>query len=313
MGVTERVLGEALAHFVDQVGDRGAVAVEGGRTKWHEGGPLAAGTRTVRAPAGVVAYEPAEMTVRAGAGTTLRELDATLRPSGQTTVLDGPPHATIGGVLATNANGIRRLRVGPVRDALLEARYVSADGRLITAGGPTVKNVTGYDLCRLLVGSLGTLGLIGEVVLRTRPRPRSSQWLAGTVDPDLVGNALYRPGCVLWDGTSTWVLLEGYEQDVDAQAAIARELGMGPVDGPPVLPPHRWSLTPAAVRAHAGAGDAFVAEMGVGVVHSSRPAPPRDVSPEVRALHERIKHEFDPSGRCNPGRDPLHVATEVVA
>jgi glycolate oxidase FAD binding subunit len=162
---------DALAAFVDDVGTDDPVAVEGGRTAWSVGGAVAAGTRLVRAPVGVVAHHPAEMTVRVGAGTTRRELDDVLRPHGQTTVLDGPAEATVGGILAVGGNGIRRLRVGPVRDALLEARYVSAEGRLITAGGPTVKNVTGYDLCRLLVGSLGTLGFLGEVILRTRPRP----------------------------------------------------------------------------------------------------------------------------------------------
>jgi FAD/FMN-containing dehydrogenase len=312
VGVSGRAVGAALARFVDEVGERGAVSVAGGRTKWHVGGALAAGARVVHAPVGVVAYEPAEMTVRAGAGTTLAELDDALRPCGQTTVLDGPPEATIGGTLATNANGIRRLRTGPLRDALLEARYVSAEGRLVTAGGPTVKNVTGYDLCRLHVGALGTLGLIGEVVLRTRPRPVSSRWLAGAADPELVVDALYRPACVLWDGSTTWALLEGYEVDVDAQASVARELGLLPVDGPPPLPPHRWSSSPAAVRAPAVGAAAFVAEMGVGVVHSSVPAPPRSVGREVRALHDRIKCEFDPTGRCNPGRDPLGVGAEAV-
>jgi len=96
--------------------------------------------------------------VRLGAGTTMSELDDTLAAKGQTTVLEGAPDATVGGVLAVGHSGLRRRRVGPVRDALLQVRYVSAEGRLITAGGPTVKNVTGYDLCRLMVGSLGTLG-----------------------------------------------------------------------------------------------------------------------------------------------------------
>ena len=73
--------------------------------------------------------------------------------------------------LAVGHSGIRRLGWGPVRDTVLEVRYVSADGRLIKGGGPTVKNVSGYDLPRLFVGSLGTLGIIAEVVLRTRPVP----------------------------------------------------------------------------------------------------------------------------------------------
>ena len=89
-----------------------------------------------------------------------------------------PPGGTVGGALAVGRCGIRRLGDGPVRDTLLQARYVSAAGEVVKAGGPTVKNVSGFDLCRLLVGSQGTLGFLGEVILRTRPRPAASQWFA---------------------------------------------------------------------------------------------------------------------------------------
>jgi FAD/FMN-containing dehydrogenase len=294
-----------LAAFAEEVGERGPVAVEGGRTKWSVGGPLDTAARIVRAPAGVVTYQPAEMTVRVGAGTTLRELDDALRPHAQTTALDGPDGATVGGVLAVGASGPRRLRTGPVRDALLEARYVSAEGKVIVAGGPTVKNVAGYDLCRLLVGSLGTLGLLGEVVLRTRPRPPAARWLRGGADPDSVRRALYRPSCVLWDGTTTWVLLEGYTVDVDAQATVARRFGLADVEGPPPLPPHRWSVPPVAVRDLPAGTGRFVAEVGAGVVHAEFPAPPAPVAAGVDRLHARLKAAFDPHGRCNPGRDPL--------
>jgi glycolate oxidase FAD binding subunit len=303
----------ALAAFADEIGSDGPVAVAGGRTKWGWGGLPAPGTRLVRAPSGVVAHQPAEMTVRVAAGTSLAELDDALARHGQTTVLDGPSDATVGGVLATAADGIRRLRVGPVRDALLEARYVSADGRLVTAGGPTVKNVTGYDLCRLLVGSLGTLGMIGEVVLRTRPRPAVERWLAGPVDPDEVRQVLYRPSCVLWDGETTWVLLEGYDVDVADQAARARRAGLVEASGPPELPPHRWSVAPGAVRDVRPREGRFVAEMGVGTLHCDVGAPPRPVDDAVRTLHARLSEAFDPQRRCNPGRDPLRRHVVAVA
>src|SRR4029077_12080729 len=128
--------------------------------------------------------------------------------------------ATVGGVLAVGRSGIRRLGYGPVRDTLLEARYVSAEGRRVKAGGPVVKNVSGFDLCRLLVGSLGTLGLLAQVVLRCRPLPAVSRWLAGGADPfDLLGR-LYRPSSILWDGTTTWVLLEGHAAVLTDQARV---------------------------------------------------------------------------------------------
>lgn len=318
----------ALDAFVEEVGAVGPVAVEGGRTTWTVGGEPHPDARLVRAPVGVREHIPAEMTVRVGAGTTVEELHAALATHGQTTVLDGAPGATVGGVLAVGRSGLRRLRHGPVRDALLEARYVSAEGRLIVAGGPTVKNVTGYDLCRLLVGSLGTLGLLGEVVLRTRPIPEAQQWVGGEAEPEDVMRALYRPSAVLWDGTTVWALLEGYAVDVRDQQAVAVRLGLRDADGPPQLPPHRWSVPAAEVRATVtsaiASGAHVVAEVGVGLVHADRPTPPsvgagagqdggahESSADLVAELHRRLKAEFDPTGRLNPGRDPLR--REVAA
>ncbi len=189
---------------------------------------------------------------------------------------------------------------GPVRDTLLQARYVSAAGDVVKAGGPTVKNVSGFDLCRLLVGSCGTLGFFGEVILRTRPRARFEQWFTTSADPIATLAALYRPTSVLWDGDTTWVLLEGDERDVTAAATAHR---LTPVSGPPELPTGgRWSLPPASLVNLSGT---FVAEIGVGVVHHAEPAPHPLVSDEVRELHRRIKHNFDPTGRLNPGVDVL--------
>ena len=179
--------GGAIAAFAAEVGptEAGPVVAVGGRTQWDVGGPLdpAVDARTVRAPAGIVTVEAADMTVRVRAGTTVVELDAALAEVGQAVALPAWPGATVGGVLAVGRSGLRRLGWGAVRDTVLEVRYVSAAGTVVTAGGPTVKNVSGFDLCRLLVGSLGTLGLLAEVVLRTRPLPATERWLAGPADP----------------------------------------------------------------------------------------------------------------------------------
>ncbi|MBV9665997.1 MAG: FAD-binding protein, partial [Actinobacteria bacterium] len=113
----------ALDAFAAEVGSEGPVAVVGGRTQWEVGGAPAPGTREVRAPAGIAAYEPAEMVVRCGAGTTVADLDAALGEHGQTAALPDWPGATVGGVLAVGHSGLRRLRLGPVRDTLLEARF----------------------------------------------------------------------------------------------------------------------------------------------------------------------------------------------
>jgi glycolate oxidase FAD binding subunit len=300
---------DALTAFAAEVGTVGPVAVAGGRTAWGVGGPLDPSARVVRAPAGVVEYEPAEMTVRVGAGTTVAGLDEVLAEAGQAVALPDWDGATIGGVLAVGRDGLRRLGWGPVRDVLLEARYVSAEGRLVKAGGPTVKNVSGYDLCRLLVGSLGTLGLLAEVVLRTRPLPPVAQWFAGAGDPFSLRTSLYWPSSILWDGHTTWVLLEGHQVDVDAEGQILEAAGLAAVDGRPALPPHRHRVDPGSLASLSSDGGVFVAEVGVGVVHRSTPPAPPVVADAVADLNRRIKVQFDPTGRLNPGRHPLAVVT----
>jgi glycolate oxidase FAD binding subunit len=316
--VTAPAAAGPVAAFAAEVGppEAGPVVAVGGRTQWDVGGTLDPGleVREVRAPVGVVAVEAADMTVRVRAGTTVAELDDALAEVGQAVALPAWPGATVGGVLAVGRSGVRRLGWGPVRDTVLEVRYVSADGPVVKAGGPTVKNVSGFDLCRLLVGSLGTLGLLAEVVLRTRPLPATERWLAGDADPFDLIDRLHRPTSLLWDGTTTWVLLAGHPADVEAQARLT---GLADTDGRPELPPHRWSLRPSALRSFTGGtagGDAgtgsataarFVAEVGVGIVHCDVPQPPRPTDAAVVALHERVKALFDPTGRLAPGRDPL--------
>ncbi|MBV8159558.1 MAG: FAD-binding protein [Acidimicrobiia bacterium] len=287
-----------LTAFADDVGSEGPVTVVGGRSRWDVGGAVDAAARQVRAPAGIAELEPAEMTVRCGAGTTVAALNAALAEHGQSVALSGTDaHGTVGGALAVGHSGVRRLHQGPVRDVLLEARYVSAEGRLIKAGGPTVKNVSGFDLCRLLVGSLGTLGFLAEVVLRCRPRPAASRWFAGRAEPFDLLHRLHRPSSILWDGTTTWLLLEGHPADVEAQARVA---GLTETDGPPALPSGgRLSLRPSLLRTLTGT---FIAEVGVGIVHTPGPPPPVTLTPEVRELHRRVKEAFDPRGRLNPGR-----------
>jgi FAD/FMN-containing dehydrogenase len=287
-----------LTRFAEEIGPAGPVTIAGLSTR---GGPVE-GVRPVMAPVGIEWVQPEEMTVRCGAGTPVEEVDAALAAYGQCVAM--PPFGTVGGVLAVGRSGLRRLAYGPVRDTLLQARYVNADGQIVKAGGPTVKNVSGFDLCRLLVGSHGTLGFLGDVILRTRPRAQYEQWFITTADPKWVVAHLYRPSSVLWDGESTWVLLEGDPRDVAAQAGRA---GLEEADLPIELPKGgRWSVAPSEIPHLVGTGR-FVAEIGVGVVHHEHPQPPRRVDPTIVDLHRRLKHEFDPDGRLNPGVDVLSV------
>ncbi|MDE0494214.1 MAG: FAD-binding protein [Acidimicrobiaceae bacterium] len=302
---------EALRGFAAEVGSDGPVCVRGGGTRWSLGGEPAPGTREVAAPAGIVAFEPAEMTARVRAGTPVTELHEELAAAGQRTALPERAGGTVGGALMAGESSVARLGLGLVRDALLQVRYVCADGRIASGGAGTVKNVSGFDLCRLLVGSLGTLGLVGEALVRTVPVGEVERWvrLPGA-DPGAVRSCL-TAASVLWDGIDVWAFLSGYGVDVDEDLSRLAGLAAEPptdVDGPPDLPPHRWSCTPeqtASFRAGNGAGGRFVAEIGVGVVHASEPQPARPVDPGVAELNRRFKERFDPTGRLNPGRDPL--------
>ncbi len=303
--MASREAGEELESFAAEVGSDGPVAVVGGRTQWEVGGSCQEETRLVRAPAGVRGFDPADMTIRVGAGTPVTELDAVLAEAGQRVNLPFLPEATVGGLLAVGRDDVHALGRGRLRDALLEAVYVADDGRLVTAGGPTVKNVSGFDLCRLLVGSLGTLGLVGEVILRTWPRPAVQQWLTGPCDPTELRRLLFSPSSILWDGQTVWVHLEGHESDVEAEAELARSLGCEPADGAPPLPPYR---VPTEALEVGGVPDSYVVLVGTGSAYVSDPRPLPDPDPAVISLHQRLKAEFDHGGRLNPGRDPLAAA-----
>src|SRR6266852_5620816 len=122
---------------------------------------------------GVVDYEPADMTATFRAGSLLKEAQAILGRNGQFIGLDPPDAdlATLGGILATNSSGPRRLRYGAARDLLIAIRVVHADGKVTKGGAKVVKNVTGYDMNKLYIGSLGTLGIIVEATFRLHPKP----------------------------------------------------------------------------------------------------------------------------------------------
>ena len=311
-----------------------SVVAVGARTQWEVGGFSDAGAVEVRAPSGVVSYDHRDLTVTVGAGTSVDELSATLAEHGQECPLDPrDPLATVGGVLACGLSGYRRLRYGPVRDRVLEVHFVTGDGRVVKGGGPTVKNVTGFDVPRLLVGSLGTLGVLTQVTLRCQPRPAGAEWGSTDLDPLEVRRRTFRPSCIAWDGTGTHVLFEGVVGDLATERAAARtepssapELPRGPHRG-------RVSIRPGAVRALGPAldrcGVRWLAEMGVGTVHVAADdeaelaearaataaaggwmlreagAPGLDgfgVVTANRALMARIRDAFDPTHKFGRGR-----------
>jgi glycolate oxidase FAD binding subunit len=163
------------------VADTATLEVLGGGTKRGFGRPVqAARVLDLSALAGVRSYEPAELVLTAGAGTPLAEIEALLAGKGQMLGFE-PPHlgalygtgnaGTLGGAIAANLAGPRRIRLGAARDHFLGAVSVSGRGEVFKAGGKVVKNVTGYDLCKLLAGSFGTLAALEEVTVKVLPAP----------------------------------------------------------------------------------------------------------------------------------------------
>lgn len=299
----------AASDFAVEVGPTGPVTVEGRRTRWDRGGPLVAGVRCVRAPAGILAHAPEDMTVRVLCGTDVATLHAELHTTGQRTAL--PEHGgTVGGAIAVGDDDLSAPGLGTVRAALLQCTTVSADGRLVVGGGPTVKNVSGYDIPRLMVGALGTLGPLAEVLLRTVPLPpRATWWRADGVDHRAVSECLYRPSALCTDGTTTWVHLRGHASDIAAQARLLALQGpFEEVPSGPELPSWPWSLPRAEVRrwVEDRVGDG-VACLLTGRLWRTTPQSGIPVDPVLAELHGRIRAGFDPEGRFNPGRDVLHA------
>jgi glycolate oxidase FAD binding subunit len=130
----------------------------------------------------LVEHVPHDMTVTAQAGLALTDLQTSLSQAGQRLALDPALGTTIGGVIATNASGGRRLRYGGVRDQIIGVHVVLADGTIAKGGGKVVKNVAGYDLPKLFTGSLGTLGVIVSATFRLYPLPAASRTVVLTTE-----------------------------------------------------------------------------------------------------------------------------------
>jgi glycolate oxidase FAD binding subunit len=142
----------------------------------------AARSLSTRNHAGITLYSPNELVISARAGTPLAEIESTLAERGQHIIAEPPDLSlvfgvaqpqTIGGVIATNLSGPRRVAWGAMRDHVLGIRAVTGRGEVIRSGGRVLKNVTGLDLCKLLTGSHGTLGVITEVTLKVLPAPEA--------------------------------------------------------------------------------------------------------------------------------------------
>ena len=192
-----------------------ALRITGSCSKDFYGQTLHGELLDVRSWSGISSYEPSELVVTARAGTRLSELEAVLAEQGQALAFEPPhfgPGATVGGMVAAGLSGPARASVGALRDYVLGARLINGRGELLTFGGQVMKNVAGYDVSRLLVGSLGSLGLITEVSLKVLPMvPAEATLMCSGVSQAAALNLLNRWGgqplplnasCWVYDATA---------------------------------------------------------------------------------------------------------------
>lgn len=201
--------------------------VQGSGTKHFYGRtPNAGAPLIVCEHQGIVDYEPSELFVTLRAGTTLQALQEHLGAAGQMLPFEPPSFgaaATLGGTLACGFSGPRRPYAGSARDYVLGVQMLNGQGEILRFGGQVMKNVAGYDVSRLLVGSLGTLGVILEVTLKVLPRPERELTLVQEAD---MGTAIIRMNqCAgqplplsasAWDGSHLYLRVAGTEKALDA-------------------------------------------------------------------------------------------------
>lgn len=233
----EMELAEAVA------GAKGALRIIGGGTR-DVGRPVAGTALSVAGLSGVTLYEPGALTLVVRAGTPLAEVEALLASEGQRLPFEPMSHQallgthgtpTIGGVVAANASGPRRVQAGAVRDFCLGVRFVDGMGTIVKNGGRVMKNVTGYDLVKLLAGSWGTLGVLTEVSLKVLAKPAAEATLvAEGLSPEQGIAALTRALGTPFDVTGaahlegrTQVRIEGLGESVTYRADRLREVLQG--------------------------------------------------------------------------------------
>ncbi|MGH8633711.1 MAG: glycolate oxidase subunit GlcE [Burkholderiales bacterium] len=228
---------ENLSRLIrDAAAQKRPLCIRGGGTKDFYGGPVHGYKLNTGDCRGIVAYEPTELVITARAGTPLSEIEAALLEKGQMLAFE-PPHfgegTTLGGCVAAGLSGPRRPYAGAVRDFVLGVRILDGKGDDLRFGGQVMKNVAGYDVSRLMAGSLGTLGVLLEVSLKVLPVPAAETTLHLKCDEsraialmnEWAGKPLPITATAFRDG-DLGVRLSGARVAVDA---AAKKIGGAPV------------------------------------------------------------------------------------
>ncbi|MCO8309518.1 glycolate oxidase subunit GlcE [Pseudomonas mandelii] len=337
---------EALLEQVKQTRENATpLRIQGGNTKAFLGREVAGEILDTRAHRGIVSYDPTELVISVRAGTPLSELFAALDAKGQMLPCEPPSFgegATVGGMIAAGLSGPRRPWSGSVRDFVLGTRVISGLGTHLRFGGEVMKNVAGYDLSRLMVGSYGCLGVLTEVSLKVLPKPR--QCLSISLDIDCAraldnlaqwGQQPLPISAACHDGQRLYLRLEGGEGSV---AAAHQRLGGEPMDsaywsdlneqrldffneglplwrlslpnnlGPLDLPGEQlidWGGAQRWLKSAADNIQSRALELGGHAScfsHGVSDTPFQPLAPALLRYHRQLKAQLDPLGLLNPGR-----------
>ena len=200
---------------------RTPLRLRGGGTKDFYGQSLQGEVLELSAWRGIISYEPSELVVTVRAGTPVAELEATLAERGQHLAFDPPQFAvgaTCGGAVAAGLSGPARANAGAVRDFVLGLTLINGRGESLSFGGQVIKNVAGYDVSRLMVGAMGTLGVLTEISLKVLPAPRAEATLTCRgLTQDKALNLLHR-----WGGQPLPLNASCWTADTDASAPGGR-------------------------------------------------------------------------------------------
>ena len=337
---------EALLAQVNQARDNATpLRIQGNNSKAFLGREVTGEVLDTRAHRGIVSYDPTELVVSVRAGTPLSELLAALDANGQMLPCEPPSFgdgATVGGMIGAGLSGPRRPWSGSVRDFVLGTRLITGLGKHLRFGGEVMKNVAGYDLSRLLVGSYGCLGVLTEVSLKVLPKPRQCLSISLKIDSARALIKLAEWGqqplpisAASHDGQRLHLRLEGGEGSV---TAAHQRLGGEPLDsgywaqlneqrlaffdeglplwrlslpnnlGPLALPGEQlidWAGAQRWLKSDADNIQALAHELGGHATcfsHGASQTPFQPLAPALLRYHRQLKAQLDPQGLFNPGR-----------
>ncbi|RON42591.1 glycolate oxidase subunit GlcE [Pseudomonas frederiksbergensis] len=337
---------QALLAQVNQARENATpLRIQGSNSKAFLGREVAGEVLDTRAHRGIVSYDPTELVVSVRAGTPLSELLAALDAKGQMLPCEPPSFgegATVGGMIAAGLSGPRRPWSGSVRDFVLGTRVITGLGKHLRFGGEVMKNVAGYDLSRLLVGSYGCLGVLTEVSLKVLPKPRQCLSISLEIDSARALVKLAEWGqqplpisAASHDGQRLFLRLEGGEGSV---TAAHQRLGGEPLDsgywaslneqqsgffdegmplwrlslpnnlGPLSLPGEQlidWAGAQRWLKSEASNIQSLAHELGGHATcfsHGVSDTPFQPLAPALLRYHRQLKAQLDPQGLFNPGR-----------